>query len=162
VDTGSGKEPVTLVRKGFTVRNLYRLRQLVRWAARRVGLDSDRTGYLVIAVSEAAGNAIAHGGGHGALEVIQDDQRRLIAEVSDHGPGLPPNIPVTLPDPDAISGRGLWLIHEACDRVDVTTGSGGTTVRMEMTLTPQPTAAPPQAPAELPADSGVDEQDQVA
>lgn len=159
MDAGSDTEPVTLVRKGFTVRNLHRLRQLIRWAAGRVGLDSDRTGYLVIAVSEAAGNAITHGGGHGALELIQDDQRRLIAQVSDHGPGLPPNISVTLPDPDALSGRGLWLIHETCDRVDVTTGSGGTTVRMEMILTPRPTAALPAEAHRRSADPGADEQD---
>lgn len=126
--------PVTVVRQAFTVRHLEGLRQLVMRAARLAGLDHQRTQNLVVAVNEAAGNAIKYGGGCGQLDVIQDDQRRLIAEISDQGPGLPPDVSVMLPPPDAVGGRGLWLMHEVCDYVEFWTSRAGTTVRLGMRL----------------------------
>jgi serine/threonine-protein kinase RsbW len=133
VNTGND-QPVTLVRQAFTMRHLRGLRHLVMRAARRAGLDRQRTQNLVVAVNEAAGNAIKHAGGRGQLDVIQDDQRQLIAEISDQGPGLPPDVSITLPPPDAIGGRGLWLMHEVCDHVEFWTSRAGTTVRLGMRL----------------------------
>jgi serine/threonine-protein kinase RsbW len=130
-------EPVTLVRQGFTARHLRRLRQLAGWAARRAGLDTAREHDLTLAVSEAASNVIEHGGGTGELELIQDDNRALIAHISDHGSGMPADPPTVLPPPEQSNGRGLYLIQQACDRVDYRTGPSGTTVHLEMDLEPQ-------------------------
>jgi len=134
VNRTSDEEPLTLVRHSFTARHLRRLRQLVAWVARRVGLDRDRGYDLALAVSEAAGNVIKHGGRTGQLELIQDDGRALIAQISDYGPGMTSTTPVDCPAPDSDSGRGLYLIHQLCDRVQYRTGPDGTTVRLEMDL----------------------------
>jgi serine/threonine-protein kinase RsbW len=133
VNRPSDDQPVTLVRRRFAVRHLRRLRQLVAWAARRVGLDRDRGHDLALAVSEAASNVVKHGSPTGQLELIQDDDRALIAQISDHGPGMT-STTVNLPTPESESGRGLYLIHQLCDRVEYRTGPAGTTIRLEMDL----------------------------
>lgn len=129
-------KPITLARQRFTTRHVQRLRQLVSWAARRVGLDTTREHDLALAVTEAASNAIKHGGGTGQLELIQDDNRALIAQISDHGPGMPASPPTAPPPPDQTNGRGLYLIEQSCDRVDYRTSPSGTTVHLEMDLEP--------------------------
>lgn len=123
-----------MVRQNFTVGQLRRLRQLVTWAAHRVGLNSERRHGLVLAVSEAAANVIEHGGGAGQLELIQDDSRALIAQISDHGPGIPPNTPRAAPPPEQSNGRGLYLMQQTCDRVEYHIRPDGTTVHLEMDL----------------------------
>lgn len=127
-------QPVALARQSFTARHLQRLRQLVGWAARRVGLDPARGDDLALAVTEAATNVIKHGGGTGQLELIQDDERALIARITDHGPGMPADPPTDLPPPEQSDGRGWYLIKHSCDRVDYHTGPNGTTVHLEMAI----------------------------
>jgi serine/threonine-protein kinase RsbW len=135
VSRSTDDESVTLVRQNFAVRHLRRLRELVGWASRRVGLSRERRQDLELAVSEAAGNAIRHGGGGGNLELIQDDGRALIAQISDTGPGMPSTaFSGDLATPEQDNGRGLYLIEESCDRVEYRTGPDGTTVRIEMDL----------------------------
>jgi serine/threonine-protein kinase RsbW len=134
VQRTTGEGPVTLIRRSFALRHMRRLRQLVVWAARRVGLNSERGQDLALAVSEAASNAIKHGGGSGQLTLIQDDRRALIAQISDNGPGMPSTAPTALPVDEQSHGRGLYLIQESCDRVEYRTGPAGTTVHLEMDL----------------------------
>ena len=112
-----------------------RLRQLVAWAARRVGLARERGQHLELAVNEAVSNVIKHGGGSGHLELIKDDDRALVALISDHGPGMASDRPVALPPAEQNHGRGLYLIQSLCDRVEYRTGPHGTTVHLEMELT---------------------------
>jgi anti-sigma regulatory factor (Ser/Thr protein kinase) len=126
--------PTVHGRLDFAVGQLRRLRELVSAAAHRAGLDKWRQESLVVAVNEAAINAIEHGGGRGHLDLVQDDHRLLIAQVSDHGPGLPPGLEQVCPEPEATRGRGLWLMRESCDRVELHGGPSGTMVRLEMDL----------------------------
>ena len=130
----NGHQPVTLARESFTGRQLRRMRQLVLAAARGAGLTVQRSYQLVLAVNEAATNVVKHAGGRGEIEVIQDDGRALIAVITDQGPGLPSGAVPSRPDIEACGGRGLWLIQEVCDRVEVRTGRAGTQVRLEMNL----------------------------
>jgi anti-sigma regulatory factor (Ser/Thr protein kinase) len=134
VNRTSDDGPVTLVRRTFGARHLRRLRQLVAWTARRVGLGRERGHDLALAVSEAAGNVTKHGGDTGHIELIRDHNRALIAQISDHGPGMTAAAPVALPSPNDDGGRGLYLIHQLCDRVEYETGPAGTIVRLEMDL----------------------------
>ena len=127
-------DAVTLLRERFTVRHLSRLRRLVAEVAGRVGLPSRRGEDLALAVNEAAANAVKHAGGSGELELIQDDQRALVAEISDNGPGLTGQPIGALPARDATSGRGVYLMQQTCDRVEYRTGTTGTTVSLEMNL----------------------------
>jgi hypothetical protein len=42
------------------------------------------------------------------------------------------------PAPDALDGgRGLWVVHQTCDRVQIRTGPAGTTVRVHMRRSPK-------------------------
>jgi serine/threonine-protein kinase RsbW len=134
VKSTSGNEPVTVTRRTFTARQLHRLRRIVLSAARRSGLSTQRSLQLVLAVNEAATNAIKHAGGRGRVEVLQENGYRLIAVVSDRGPGLPARVAVRRPGLDATGGRGLWLIHQVCDRVEMRSDARGTRVRLEMSL----------------------------
>jgi hypothetical protein len=36
------------------------------------------------------------------------------------------------PDADAVDGRGLWLINQVCDLVELRSGPSGTTLRMHV------------------------------
>jgi serine/threonine-protein kinase RsbW len=79
----------------------------------------------MLAVSEAATNAILHGNKLEAskkvsLEAFQSEENRLIFEVKDEGNGFDPQ---TLPDPLddnnllKTSGRGVFLMKEYADEV---------------------------------------------
>jgi len=127
-----------VIEEVVTPGNLTELRtELMRLSA-RAGLDAERSERFVLAVHEAVANAIEHAGGKGEVAVIKDDQERLIAEVTDAGPGIPCSVTVTLPPLNATGGRGLWLVQELTDHVQVRTGESGTTVRLEMSLPPHP------------------------
>jgi anti-sigma regulatory factor (Ser/Thr protein kinase) len=124
----------TLSRQDVTIVNLRRLREVTRWAAQQAGLTPRRAERFEMAVHEAATNVVCHGGGQGRMEIIQDDQERLIVKVTDHGPGLPADLKITRPAPDAPRGRGLWLARSLCDRLKIYCDHTGTTVSLEMLL----------------------------
>jgi anti-sigma regulatory factor (Ser/Thr protein kinase) len=126
--------PVTVTRQSFTAHQLERLRRLVQSAARRAGLSTQRSLELVLAVNEAATNAIKYAGGRGRVRVVEEDRHRVVAVISDAGPGLPDELTVAEPPPGATRGRGLWLIHKVCDRVELRSGADGTRIRLEMSL----------------------------
>ncbi|HEY1486931.1 MAG TPA: ATP-binding protein [Micromonosporaceae bacterium] len=133
--TGRVVRSVVLAREVFNVDRLPRIREIVRWAAARMGISRDRTDRFLHAVCEAVNNSIVHGGGVGHLEMISVGRTSLIARVIDSGPGIV--IPITFerPDPAAMNGRGWWLMQECCDRVLVSTGPTGTTVDLEVAVT---------------------------
>jgi len=124
----------TLLEEVIKVGNLAELRTHVLRLAQQAGLDEQRARDFGVAVNEATVNVIRHSGGGGELAVVKDDQRRLIAEICDNGPGIPPWVTLTLPPPDATSGRGLWMAGALTDHIEVHTGGQGTTVRLEMVL----------------------------
>ena len=120
--------------EAVTLQNMAQLRGHVLRLAAQAGLPTDRAQAFATAVNEAVANAIEHAGGSGELAVVQDDQRRLIAEVRDAGPGMPCSITLTLPPPEATGGRGMWLAGKLADHIDVRADQRGTTVRLEMDL----------------------------
>jgi anti-sigma regulatory factor (Ser/Thr protein kinase) len=133
---GDGADEHTLLDEAITVGSLGQLRRRVLRLARQAGLAPERAEGFAIAVNETATNVIRHAGGAGELAVVQDDERCLIAEISDNGPGMPLGVTPRLPAPEATSGRGLWLTETLADRVVVDTSQRGTTVRLEMDLDP--------------------------
>jgi anti-sigma regulatory factor (Ser/Thr protein kinase) len=86
----------------------------------------------VVAVNELLTNAVRHGGGGGRL-TLWKAEGSVVCEVSDTGPGLPRPLddggPVR-PAADEPGGWGLWLAEELTDDFELTTGAGGTTVRV--------------------------------
>lgn len=96
------------------------------------GLDAEMANFLAFAVSEATTNALQYGGGQVILRVAITGNT-VVAEVSDTGPGFTPAEPgQPVVDPTADHGRGLWLIGQLVDDVDIRSGPDGTRIRMTM------------------------------
>jgi anti-sigma regulatory factor (Ser/Thr protein kinase) len=107
------------------------LRGLVRERARAAGLAPHRVIDLVLAVGEAAANTVRHAGGRGTLRIWQDEAE-IVCEVTDPGRIDDPQAGQLPPPAGARGGQGLWIIHQACDRVELRSGDDGTLIRMHM------------------------------
>ncbi|MHB9053146.1 MAG: ATP-binding protein [Thermoleophilia bacterium] len=104
------------------------VRLVVASVASDAGFTEDNIADIKVALSEASTNVVRH-----AYRIDQDENDRVIEvncfeepgqltiEVTDHGKGLP------LPPP-ATEGLGLGIMGSLMDRVDVETGSAGTSV----------------------------------
>ena len=115
----------------FEADDLARLRRLVSAEAIAAGLGSERTADLLTAVNEVTTNSLRHGGGHGVLRIWTEDDK-LICEVSDRGSVDDPLIGRIRPCAEQQGGRGLWLVNQLCDLVQLRSTRQGTTVRMHI------------------------------
>ncbi len=112
------------------------VRQFTTARARRAGLPPRRVNDLVIAVAELAANTLAHTSGPGTLTLWATDDE-VICQVQDQGQIIDPLAGRVLPAPDADGGgRGLWVVHQVCDLVEIRTGTTGTTIRVHMRRVP--------------------------
>jgi len=100
---------------------------------RAAGLHEDRLRDVVLAVDEAATNALVHGAGAVELRIWRDGDR-VICEVSDHGCLEDPLAGRRRPLPDWPGGRGVWLMNQLCDLVELRPIDGGTVVRLHVDL----------------------------
>lgn len=109
-------------------------RSLVSAEARTAGLPAGRASDLVLAVGELTANTVAHASGSGSLS-IWATPAEVICQVSDSGHITDPLAGQLRPGPATDGGgRGLWMVHQLCDLVQVRTGAAGTTVRVHMRL----------------------------
>jgi anti-sigma regulatory factor (Ser/Thr protein kinase) len=105
------------------------MRSLVQefgWAA---NLSVDRVEDLVLAVSEVASNSVQHGGGAGSLTMWCDDRPAVFAEIRDRGDITDPLVGRYPPGP-GLEVKGLWLVNQLCDLVQMRSGSAGTRIRL--------------------------------
>jgi anti-sigma regulatory factor (Ser/Thr protein kinase) len=112
-------------------RDLSPLRRLVRARAGAAGLAAHRVVDLVLAVGEATANTVRHAGGAGILRIWQDETE-IVCEVSDAGRMDDPRAGRLPPPAGTRGGQGLWIIHQACDHVELHSSDAGTVVRMHM------------------------------
>lgn len=115
----------------FDAGSLSSVRALVGRQAARAGLRSARIADLVLAANELATNSVRHGGGRGTLRVWQDGDT-FCCEVADSGVLAEPMVGRTRPDATAEGARGLWLVNQLCDLVQLRTSPAGTVVRLHM------------------------------
>jgi anti-sigma regulatory factor (Ser/Thr protein kinase) len=95
----------------------------------RTGLSPERVGDLVIVVGELTANTLAHAGGPGVLR-LWVSAAEVVCQVSDEGQITDPQAGLRRPDPAADGGRrGLWVVRQLCDRVEISADPAGTTVR---------------------------------
>jgi anti-sigma regulatory factor (Ser/Thr protein kinase) len=94
-------------------------------------LDPERRENLVFAVNEAATNAVRHGDGHARARFWRD-AHHVVGEVSTTTSIEDPLVGRRTPVPGALGGRGLWLINQVCDLVEVRSAPGGASVRMRV------------------------------
>ena len=85
----------------------------------------------MLAVHELATNSVRHGGGHGTCRLWRDGTA-LVCEVSDHGWITDPMAGRRRPAADQPGGRGLWLVNQLCDAVELRSSPAGTVVRVRM------------------------------
>jgi len=126
--------PADAVRLEFDRDGLAAVGKQVRAAAIAAGLTAERRADLVLAVHEVAANSVRHGGQAGSLFAWRDADR-VVCEVRDLGYIHDPLADRRLADPDAVSGRGLWMANQLCDLVQVRTSAAGTAVRLHQRTT---------------------------
>ncbi|MGC1209734.1 MAG: sensor histidine kinase [Micromonospora sp.] len=120
------------------------LRAAVATVATSAGVAEERVDDLRIAVTELASNALTHGTGP-ATARCWVKAGELLCEVSGRGELTDPLAGRIPPPRDGVRGRGLLLVHQLSDLVDVHTADGVTTVRLHLDLDRDP--APPAVPA---------------
>lgn len=120
-----------LLTETFDRNSITVLRHAVASRAAGAGLAGDRLDDFVVAVNELLTNAVRHGGGLGRVALWRADGS-VVCEVSDSGHGLPGPVPIrpAKPPSDQPGGWGLWLAEELTDSFQMSTGMGGTTVRV--------------------------------
>ncbi len=126
------RAPADAYRQVFGWTDLSWLRQLVTVEGHRAGLTAAQVAGLQLAVTEAATNAVRHGGGAGTLRIWRENGQ-LVLDVN--SPKAFPDLSAgrLRPAPDAPGGRGLALINHVCDLVRWSYQPGyGTSVRMWM------------------------------
>lgn len=109
------------------------LRQVVYRHAVAIGIGRPATADLLLAVTEVATNSLRHGGGGGSLRVWEEGGA-LVCEVRDGGHITQPLIGRVPPAFDGEDGRGLWLVNQLCDLVQIRSTPAGTTVRLHTWL----------------------------
>jgi anti-sigma regulatory factor (Ser/Thr protein kinase) len=94
-------------------------------------LSAQRRSDLVFAVGEAASNAIKHSDGMCTARIWRDGDE-VVTEVSTHSTITDLMAGCRRPAVDALEGRGLWLINQLCDLVELRSDASGTTLRMHV------------------------------
>lgn len=111
--------------------SLHRIRELVSRTSEDLS-DTVRTD-LLLAVGEAAANAVRHGSPHGPHDRVLIVWRRSGSSVTvtiyDNGrPFEPPLVP---PPSDHASGRGVFIMRRCVDRVRFLRSAAGNAVVLE-------------------------------
>jgi serine/threonine-protein kinase RsbW len=105
----------------------------------RGGVSDEVADDVVLALSEAATNAVLYGssGGQPIQVVVHVSDGWVEASVLDHGPQPPPGLPADS-DTDELraGGRGLWLLRRLVDEVRLERVELGTRVTLRRAIGP--------------------------
>jgi anti-sigma regulatory factor (Ser/Thr protein kinase) len=107
------------------------LRARMRDAAVAAGLDAQTVDDAVLAVNEAVANSVRHGGGRGRLSTWTV-RGALVCEIRDSGRIDDPLVGRRRPVIGQAGGRGLWLMTQLCDLVQIRRVDGGQVVRIRL------------------------------
>jgi anti-sigma regulatory factor (Ser/Thr protein kinase) len=127
-------EPLPRPREGvltgrFGPGDVPRTRRTVAHWARTCGLSGEQVEALQLAASELATNSLHHGGGGGSVAMWTEPGAAVI-EFADTGRLTDPLAGRRVPRLDQVGGRGLYLVNQLCDLVQVRSSDAGTTVRV--------------------------------
>jgi anti-sigma regulatory factor (Ser/Thr protein kinase) len=123
--------PATAGQFDYSFDELSRLRRMVTDRALAAGLSSERAMDLALAVHELATNSIRHGGGSGRLMWWEEDGA-FVCEVKDEGVLTEALVGRVPPPAGSLGGRGLWLVNQLCDLVQIRSGKGPNRIRVRM------------------------------
>jgi serine/threonine-protein kinase RsbW len=103
-----------------------------------MGVDDDDVSDVALALAEACTNVMRHAYSqpdqcfHLSAELRPEE---VVLVVEDEGVGLPDGVGMSMPAPEATSGRGLQIIRQLMTSVDVETAPAtGTRVQMRKAL----------------------------
>jgi anti-sigma regulatory factor (Ser/Thr protein kinase) len=108
-------------------------RRTVAQYASSCGLSPERVEVLELAASELATNSVRHGGGTGTL-ALWLEPGAVVVEFTDAGRIHDPMAGRRRPTLDQEGGRGLYLVHQLCDLVQIRSSDEGTAVRVSTWL----------------------------
>jgi anti-sigma regulatory factor (Ser/Thr protein kinase) len=107
------------------------LRHRVLELAAGAGFGERRAADLGLAVSELAANSVRHAGGAGIARLwLEGDV--CVCEVHDDGRIEDPLVGRRRPTGTQLDDRGLWLVNQLCDLVQIRSNRAGTIVRIRM------------------------------
>jgi anti-sigma regulatory factor (Ser/Thr protein kinase) len=115
----------------FRAGQLGAVRRFVADHAVRLGLSEIQAGDLVLAVNELVTNSLCHADGRGSLRLWAEGTS-IVCEVRDHGRIDEALIGRVAPPMDSDGGRGVWLVNQLCDLVQVRSSEAGTVVRVHI------------------------------
>jgi anti-sigma regulatory factor (Ser/Thr protein kinase) len=117
----------------FTEQDLSGVRAFVRERCLAAGHEPQRTADLMLAMSELATNSVVHGGGGGILRHWRE-KGATVWEVRDAGRFERPLLGREAPPPSGSTGRGLWLVNQVSDLVQIRSSDEGSVVRLRMNM----------------------------
>lgn len=123
----------TVAELAFAGDDLARVRRAIGDWASGHALAIEPVGDLVLAISELATNSILYGDGRGTVRCWREADT-LLCEVQDAGRIEDPLAGRVRPSPESGSGRGLWLVNQLCDLVQIRSDPTGSVVRMHKHL----------------------------
>jgi anti-sigma regulatory factor (Ser/Thr protein kinase) len=117
----------------FDGESLYALRSAVAAHAADLDLAEQGVADLVLVAHELATNAVRHGGATPSRPArlrLWTSGGLIVCEVRDPGPGPadPATVGLSRVESAASNGRGLWIVRQLAQRLDITSDSDGTTV----------------------------------
>src|SRR5215203_5743904 len=95
----------------------------------RNGLPDDKVEVLQLAASELATNSVRHGGGTGTVAMWTTPSAAIV-EFHDAGRLTDPLTGRLMPSLDQEGGRGVFLVNQLCDLVQLRSSDEGTTIRI--------------------------------
>lgn len=113
----------------FGIDDLATLRALAASVGGAAGLSARRIEDLTLAVSELASNGIRHGNPPRRL-AIWHSMGVVICQATNLGRIGDVLVGRVRPSPDQLSGRGVWIMHQLCDLVQIRSLEGKVLVRV--------------------------------
>lgn len=123
--------PPAAVEEICVTEDLARVRRRIGASRATAPLSAGRREDFVLAANEAAINALEYGRAPRRLRLWRSDEA-VVAEVTGQGGIEDPLAGRRRPDPGARRGRGLWLVNQVCDLVELRSRAGQTTLRMHV------------------------------
>ena len=119
----------------FDLDSVTGVRENAAGKARRFGLDADAVERFTLAVHEVMVNSIDHGGGGGMVRLWTEDGD-VVCELRDEGVITDPLVGRRRPTLAQPRGRGMWMVNQLCDLVQLrSSASFGTVVRLRVAIT---------------------------
>jgi anti-sigma regulatory factor (Ser/Thr protein kinase) len=115
----------------FDLSTLRALRASVDGFGSRAGLSPERRADLVLAVDELACNSVLHGTAGGVFRGWRENET-VMCEVTSEGTFSDPMVGRRRPTIEQHQGRGLWVVNQLCDLVQIRSSDGTSVVRVEM------------------------------